>query len=632
MKTKTKIGGYIVRSAAYAVLFSLALIALTSAFNSPNEWHKSSGASEAYKVTATVVSQPKALSFAERVAYQRAIEDVYWRHRIWPKENPVPKPSLNAVMPQAQLETKVRGYLHDSLVLEDYWQKPITAEELQGEMNRMARDTQQPEALRELFEALGNDPAVIAECLARPILAERLIVDFSAQDQIRHVESLQTEALRATSVATTSGQLVYTLPKIADAGDPPCTDNTWTATTTANAPLGRYGHTAVWTGSEMIVWGGDGDGGAFDTGRKYNPSTDSWTATSLINAPIAREFHTAVWTGSEMIVWGGYFYDGTYHLLNTGGRYNPSTNSWTGTSTTNAPTGRQGHTAVWTGSEMIVWGGSPDFNHGLDTGGRYNPSTNTWTASSTTNAPTGRSDHTAVWTGSEMIVWGGYADPNPFSNTGGRYNPSTNTWTATSTSNAPTGRYYHTAVWTGGEMIVWGGGGGGAASPLQIPLRTGGRYNPSTDSWIATSTTNAPDGRFPPTAVWTGSEMIIWGGEFAPNTGGRYHPSTNSWRTTSTTNAPTARWFHTAIWTGSEMIVWGGQDNNNAFNTGGRFCAQPRPTPTPTASPSPTVTATATPTATFTPTPTPTPTPFVWPSITPRPLPTYPPRPTRPPR
>ena len=160
-------------------------------------------------------------------------------------------------MSQAQLENKVAGYLHDSLVLEDYWQRPITAEQLQAEMDRMARDTKQPEVLRELFEALGNDPAVIAECLARPILAERLIADFSAQDQTRHVESPQTDALRAMSVATTLGQVVYTLPEIADAGDPPCTDQ-WAATTTANAPAARSDHTAVWTGSEMIVWGGHG--------------------------------------------------------------------------------------------------------------------------------------------------------------------------------------------------------------------------------------------------------------------------------------------------------------------------------------------------------------------------------------
>src|SRR5215471_11588510 len=50
------------------------------------------------------------LTFAERVSYQRAIENVYWRHRIWPKENSNPKPSLDAVMTRAQLEKKVTGY------------------------------------------------------------------------------------------------------------------------------------------------------------------------------------------------------------------------------------------------------------------------------------------------------------------------------------------------------------------------------------------------------------------------------------------------------------------------------------------------------------------------------------------
>ena len=114
-----------------------------------------------------------------------------------------------------------------------------------------------------------------------------------------------------------------------------------------------------------------------------------------------------MWTGSEMIVWGGQG-EGTSGLLNTGGRYNPSTNTWRATSTTSAPDGRTYYTAVWTGSEMIVWGGDgPGINGVLDTGGRYNPSTNTWRATSTTNAPIARDVHTAVWTGSEMIVWGG---------------------------------------------------------------------------------------------------------------------------------------------------------------------------------------------------------------------------------
>src|SRR5947207_10216524 len=126
------------------------------------------------------------LTFADRVAYQRAIEEVYWRHRIWPKENPDPKPSLDAVMSQAQLEEKVEDYLRNSQALEGYWQRPITAEQLQAEMERMAQHTKQPEVLRELFEALGNDPFVIAECLARPVLSERLLTNCYAFDQRIH--------------------------------------------------------------------------------------------------------------------------------------------------------------------------------------------------------------------------------------------------------------------------------------------------------------------------------------------------------------------------------------------------------------------------------------------------------------
>jgi N-acetylneuraminic acid mutarotase len=517
------------------------------------------------------VSQ-RTVTFAERVAYQRAIEDVYWRHRIWPKERPDPKPSLDAVMSQTQLENKVADYLRDSLVLEDQWQRPITAEQLQGEMDRMARDTKQPGVLRELFDALGNDPAVIAECLARPILAERLIADFSAQDQTRHVESPQTEALLAMSMATSLGQVVYTLPEIANA----CTDDTWTATTTTNAPAGRDRHPAVWTGSEMIVWGGETATGPLNTGGRYNPSTDSWTATSITNAPTARYLHTAVWTGSQMIVWGGEDFSGHF---NTGGRYNPSTDTWTATSTINAPSARREHTAIWTGSEMVVWGGD-DFNIDFNTGGRYNPSNDSWTATSTTSAPSRRAGHTAVWTGSEMIVWGGSATCTncvDFLNTGGRYNPSTNSWSVTAITGAPLARDFHTAVWTGSEMIVWGGFVADQHGNEQL-TNSGGKYNPSTDSWITTIRFNAPKPRSGHTAVWTGSEMIVWGGLVGGsppfNTGGRYQPSADSWRATSLTNAPTARYLHTAVWTGSEMIVWGADGAS-----GGRYCAQPPPPP-----------------------------------------------------
>jgi N-acetylneuraminic acid mutarotase len=530
--------------------------------------------------------QPRQLSLADRVAYQYAIEEVYWRHRIWPRENARAKPPLDEVMSPTQVRQKVENYLRNSQLLAEQGQQPITAEQLQGEMERMAGDTKQPKVLDELFSALGNDPAIIAECLARQVLTERLVRGLSLRDE-RYVEqSVQGEEI-AYPIAPELKKIAvhkfkkegvpevldevsggYTLPRIAGSSST-CADDSWTATSTTNAPAERLSQTAVWTGTEMIVWGGFHEipTEKLNTGSRYNPSTDSWVATTTNNAPDARDGHTAIWTGTEMIVWGGA--SSVYE--NTGGRYNPGTDSWVATTNANPPAGRAAHTAVWTGSEMIVWGGffiDGDGIHHLHTGGRYDPSTDSWVGTSTTNVPVERQLHTAVWTGSEMIVWGGFSGVS-YRNTGGRYNPITNSWVATTNANPPAGRATHTAVWTGSEMIVWGG------TDASTQLNTGGKYNPSTDSWLATTITNAPDVRSSHTAVWTGSEMIAWGGgsNGSLNTGGRYDPSTDSWVATSTTDAPVARQIHTAVWTGSEMIVWGGGNSGGELNSGGRYCA-----------------------------------------------------------
>jgi N-acetylneuraminic acid mutarotase len=610
-------------------------------------------------------NQARTLTFAERVSCQRAIEEVYWRHRIWPKERADPKPSLDAVMTQRQLERKVSDYLRNSQALEDYWQRPITPDQLQREMERMASHTKQPGVLREIFEALGNDPFVIAECLARPALAERLLTTLYAHDQRfhgelkRHAEvELQTHR-SASQMKQTSGMYTemewikgdstpdqdkggsarnafgddgkanrqsrdteygitlnsrewnenvqklakeFGNTKVGRARPPGApgrlgTDASAQIKTGVLSPLredeGRYYATVVvkktkerlklatveWRKEPLESWRARAERqmpkpmtamtGSYTLPTilaAANGCTDDTWATTATDVPTPRFSQTAVWTGSEMIVWGGI--DNVVAYSNTGGRYDPATDNWRATSTTSAPDGRTSHTAVWTGDEMIVWGGTDGSNF-LNTGGRYDPTTDSWTATSTTNAPSARGAHTAVWTGSEMIVWGG-GNRNNRLNTGGRYSPVTDSWEATSTANAPSARYLHTAVWTGSEMIVWGGG-----PQFNAPSNTGGRYNPSTNSWIATSTSNAPSGRQDHTAVWTGSEMIVWGGgpqnNVPSNTGGRYNPNTNSWTATSSTNAPTRRSIHTAVWTGSEMIIWGGLTPGSFTNTGGKY-------------------------------------------------------------
>ena len=561
-----------------------------------------------------------ALTFEKRVAAQQAIERVYYEHRIWPKENPDPKPAFEQMMPRVQIEAKVSDYLKMSAALEAFWKAPITADQLQAELDRMTRNTKDPATLAELFAALNNDAYLIAECLARSLLADRIIRNLYAYDARFHGElKAEAQALRdrltpanfsdadaghfhAVKIARmdrASGRdeesLDSTALKLEEvdfnkaAGQFPEAGTVSQIEETAEAFIIRWtesrretsleGGAIVFEKRPFDAWF---EVASRDLSSDIPATEEAYTLRSLAAAetltdpispeswkalwyvPEPRYYHTAVWTGTEMIVWGGG--TGSSGNLNTGGRYNPSTDSWVATSTgTNCPSARQRHTAVWTGTEMIVWGG---YNGSyLNSGGQYTPSSDSWTATSTgTSCPSIRYYHTAVWTGTEMIIWGGYS--GSYLNTGGRYAPSSDSWTVTSTgTNCPSARRYHTSTWTGAVMIVWGGNSGSY-------LNSGGQYTPSSDSWTATSTgTNCPSIRYYHTAVWTGTEMIIWGGYNGSylNNGGRYTPSSDSWIATSTgTNCPSTRYYHTAVWTGTEMIVWGGY-NGSYLNNGGRY-------------------------------------------------------------
>src|SRR6266480_648948 len=192
----------------------------------------------------------RTLTFRERVAYQYAIEEVHWRHRIWPKDNSGPKPPLDAIVSQREIEKRVEDYLCKSQLVADQRGLPISASELQAEMERMATHTRNPDVLGELFEALGNNPLVIAECVAKPILAERLVSELSVCRNGRDgsPSGLLSSADQAARAATPAYQVTYKLPEISIPAE--CADDTWNATTTVDAPEARETRTAVWTGSE----------------------------------------------------------------------------------------------------------------------------------------------------------------------------------------------------------------------------------------------------------------------------------------------------------------------------------------------------------------------------------------------
>jgi N-acetylneuraminic acid mutarotase len=237
-----------------------------------------------------------------------------------------------------------------------------------------------------------------------------------------------------------------------------------------DAPSARNSFCTVWTGSEMIVWGGSGSSGYLNTGARYNPITDSWTTITSSGAPTARFQSSSIWTGTEMIIWGGYN-PISDKIFNDGWRYNPTTDSWSQLSAINAPSARYEHTAVWTGSKMIVFGGYVSGEGSVSTGALYDPLTDTWTE--IPSGISGRKSHKAIWTGIEMIVWGGEGTGlyEGYLDTGGRFNPVSKSWMPTS-RDSPTKRFAHTAVWTGSEMLIWGGFDGGKWSSNDIWIYT----------------------------------------------------------------------------------------------------------------------------------------------------------------
>ncbi len=364
------------------------------------------------------------------------------------------------------------------------------------------------------------------------------------------------------SPATTYRATVTTAVKDA-AGNPLPANFTWTFSTSSigpgtwqpismvGAPTARYWFSSIWTGTEMLIWGGESSFalGSLQTGSRYTPTTDTWAAVATASAPVGRANHVAVWTGSEMIVWGGATSSG---YVNSGGRYNPASNTWAAMATAEAAVNRVAATAVWTGSEMIVFGG------GTGPDARYNPATDVWSPVSSNGSPEGRFGHTAVWTGAQMIVWGGAptigcpsTDCTP---SGAAYDPVADSWTPITGTAAPFPRIRHASVWTGSEMAIWGG------ENTTGRLNSGALYDPQAGTWRAISSNCAPKEQQDHQALWTGSEMLIINGFDSTylRTGARYDPATSTWRHLPLAGLISTTEDSRAVWAGSQMLVWRG--------------------------------------------------------------------------
>lgn len=190
---------------------------------------------------------------------------------------------------------------------------------------------------------------------------------------------------------------------------------------------------AFWTGSEILIWGGTANKTAFNDGAALNPTTGIWRKLSTTGAPVPTDYPSPVWTGRQILVFGGLAdSEDPRSALSTGGRYDLETDTWTPMTTHGAPLARHRHWAVWTGREMIVWGGLDGTYHPLGDGALYDPALDVWKPLSTRDAPSPRfADEPATWTGSKMILWGGSNHMNSWDADlidGGRYYPVEDRW------------------------------------------------------------------------------------------------------------------------------------------------------------------------------------------------------------
>jgi len=525
------------------------------------------------------------LGFAERVLAREAVLRVMAAHQT------VPDGEALTPVPREAVQRQVRQTLAESVALATLWNTPITREMLEAEVQRMMRSSVMPGRLRERFAALGDDPALIQEVVARPILADRLSRTFFASDRRIHAAawSEAEELLRRLSnglldpraprtgrdeievetrvtAADQGGAATARHPGLGIPGPIEDEEGRLVIEVALEPRAGRLLVARYAIAKQPWVEWWDANRARFEVETLDTPATtapgpapdlaqlevgacapDTWSVLHG-GAPDVLRDARAVWTGNLMLIWGGT------HASGPGWRYDPAIDTWSPMGTAGAPPLAAAPSAVWTGTRMIVWGGSRTGVGAVNTGGAYDPIGDTWTPTSTVAAPSARQGHTAVWTGTKMIVWGGLV-AGAATATGGVYDPSLDQWTATKSLPAGSRRADHTAVWTGDEMIVWGG-----CDATGSCHDDGASYDPAVNKWSQLPA-GAPTARGRHTAVWTGTTMIVWGGSDATgvrlNTGARYDPA-GGWSSTATVNAPTGRNGHTTVWSGTNMIVWGG--------------------------------------------------------------------------
>lgn len=308
--------------------------------------------------------------------------------------------------------------------------------------------------------------------------------------------------------------------------------------------------------------------GSFDAGAATGDGgVPPWTPLPAEGAPPGGPY--GVWTGSEFAV---LLPDEYYTGLFVGGLYDPVANSWRPIAVEGAPGAwRLDAQVAWTGSRIVVWGGSGGKkNCDFYDGATYDPAAETWTPMSSEGAPwvglppcglseVDEAQHYGfgAWTGSEFLVLGvrqcgGSGEWWPCAQIGALYDLDADAWTATAElALAPGDAVGRSGYWDGTDAVLFG-----------FTEKSGRilRYNPASSAWSDEETPftweqiGVGSGFW---GIWTGSLFIIWN---VPNPA-MYDPVANVLVAFAEYGMPTpAPAWVDAVWTGSELIVWSGAE------------------------------------------------------------------------
>jgi N-acetylneuraminic acid mutarotase len=209
----------------------------------------------------------------------------------------------------------------------------------------------------------------------------------------------------------------------------------------------------------MIIFGGQGASGPYyGDAFIYSPTSDTWTPITPASAtvPQGRKAHNAAWLGGQMVVYGGFGPD------SVGGAYLgdlwtwDANNSWQTPVTQPSAAPRSDASAVVSGGNLIVWGGtnaSPPVNDGF----AFTPPATFAPTANAPSQPDARTGHTAVVVGTQMLVFGGKSTAYAYDDTLWSLDTTNLGWTAL--KSGPERRAFHSAVVVGKKMIVFGGDG-----------------------------------------------------------------------------------------------------------------------------------------------------------------------------